>query len=306
MPALDLGAAERLWWGGTEVGQLYRGGTLLWSKPAGNIAFPSALFDVGGICYDPYGAQHQTAASASDLTGSLADDPDEPVALIERNGHNTDYGGTARAAHLYTTDTTKRPLLKRQAGRRCLKFDGGNDLLEAVWADDLSATGAITLCAQVYADLDTAGTFLCLSRAEQSASLVRLLIGPGDGAFTIACSHRSTTWCNRTFGAIGATGRWFTVIAELTWTAWASEGGHVKVQLDGSTALDAALTPTLGSGTSAAVWTRVCAGARRSGGTLDGFFNGHLGRFGFLDRVLSAGEKDVMRQWLQGTALVAP
>ena len=57
MSVLDLSNAARLYWGSTEAQALYRGSTLIWEKPETlpDIAFPSAIFDVFGVAWDPYG-----------------------------------------------------------------------------------------------------------------------------------------------------------------------------------------------------------------------------------------------------------
>ena len=304
MANLDLSNAAQLYWGSTEAQALYRGSTLIWKKPevAPDIAFPSAIFDTFGIAWDPYGPGIlQTSGGAAAGVG-------DPVGYLPGIGNTTAYDASTVNPAMTQATRGNRPTLAEVAGRRALLFDGVSDRLESAWLERFEPTISWTAFAIVYIDATTDLCPLCFTRVANANSFFEpfRLDGSTD-IFDSGMRHSSTAFFDGDAYAasFGSTG-WKTMIFEYTLTAFATDGGTVKLEANDVVAIEDTITPTKPGTANITTFTGAVIGARRTGGTVQGFFNGHVGRCGSISRLLSSGEKATLRQWLEGTSYVAP
>ena len=99
---------------------------------------------------------------------------------------------------------------------------------------------------------------------------------------------------------------WKCLIVEYELTAFATSGGVCRLEEDGIERYELTVTPTKPGTADVTTFTKAVIGARRTGSTVQGFFNSTVGRCGSISRLLSSGEKATLRRWLQGTSYVSP
>lgn len=301
MTLLDLRQAARLYHGGVDLRSVHAHWVEIWRKPeAVPIAFPDAIFDVHGLCYDPYSEGiRQTASSSGDDTGALTG-VGGPVGIIP-------YRGVANAgpAGLWTGTAARRPTLAEVSGRRCLAFDGVDDRLDTIVVVELGTPGPfLTMFAMVHVDGSTAGIPLTLSRAAASSSWFEPIYIDADTDELAAKVRLGAPYFVDTGYASSASAGWRLVWPEYAFSAFATDGGTFRVEVDDVEVLDLTVTPARSATTDIDRMVRLQIGARRNGGSSAQFYNAELGRFGYITRALDAGEKATMKQWLRGLALV--
>jgi hypothetical protein len=301
---LDLSNAARLYWGSTEAQALYRGSTLLWEKPEAlpDIAFPSAIFDTFGVAWDPYGPGILQSSGGS--AAGLGD----PVGYLPGIGNTTAYDASTVNAAMTQATSGNRPTLAEIGGRRALLFDGVGDRLESAWLERFEPTIGWTAFAMIHLGETTDNTPLCFTRVANSNSFFEpFRIDGSIDTLDPGMRHSSTAFLDGdAYGAgFGGSG-WKTMLFEYTLSAFATDGGTVKLEINGSVAIEDTITPTKPATSNITTFTGAVIGARRTGGTVQGFFSGHVGRCGSISRLLTSGEKATLRRWLEGTSYVAP
>ncbi|MBP7001727.1 hypothetical protein [Amaricoccus sp.] len=302
MTTLDLRTAARMFYGSTEAAALQFGAETLWRKP---IAFPLATFDTLGICWDPYFPQNrQTATGATDLSGPAVTEVGQPVG---RFGYQGERGAFNPA--LWTATADARPLLAEVEGRRCFAFDGIDDRLDTIVSINMGTPGLrLSTFGLIWTDGATTGVPWTFARGETSGSFVELFRcdATADG-FSATLRHNNTAaFLNGlAFGSTVPAG-WKLVYGEYDFDAFATNGGALRIEVNGVPVVSQAVSPAKSATTSIEIMSRIQAGHRRTGGASNMPFNGYLGRFGFICRLLTTAEKATLLQWLQGTAYVAP
>lgn len=296
---LDLRDITDLWIGGVRVDVLQLGGVPVWSRPvppSASMPFPVALLSVFGAAWDPYGPAWEALTATGDAPA--VGDPVGRIPPIAAN--RADYSGTNRDLVLVAPATAARPVLREVAGRRAWEFDGTDDMLETIWAEELEPGKTVTWFAMVYGQADRAGWAMTVARGENANSWIGPFRG-ATGAFGTTFRHGSSEFGVEAYGALEPAG-WHAVIVEYAITAWGSGGGRLKVELDGVEVVNTPVTPSKSATASITTMTRLLLGARRSGGTYDSWHKGHLGRCGVVSKALSAAERGLLRSWMQATA----
>jgi hypothetical protein len=268
-----------------------------------NIAFPSSIFDTWGIAWDPY-----DPAIGQTFNGAVLAAVGDPVAYIPSLGNNTAFNGTRPAPTLIAPNNTRRPFLREVEGRRCLQFDGVDDYLDTGgWIERFEPVRSWTGFAMLYAGAGVAGSPLCFARSEAANAY----LDPFRAAAGEIFDPEMRLGLTSSFvdgGALsagfGPAPSWRCLIFELTVAGFGAGGGTFSLEVDGETVLSEAITPAKSSTANISTLTRATLGARRSGGNITGFFAGHVGRCGSISRLLSPGEKTILRRWLRGTSHV--
>ena len=159
----------------------------------------------------------------------------------------------------------------------------------------------------IHAGPTTAGVPWTWARGEVGGSYLEVArVDSSTDNFNISLRHNgSAPFFSDTYGSTASDG-WHLVWTEYTFDAFATNGGSIRVELDDTEVIDQTITPAKSGTASIENLNRIQAGARRSGGTSNNFFNGALGRFGFIARILDPAEKATVKQWLRGTSWVEP
>jgi hypothetical protein len=276
----------------------------LWEKPevAADIAFPSAIFDTFGLAWDPYGPGILQAS------GGTAAGVGDPVGYLPAIGNPTAYDASTVDGTMTQGTSGNRPTLAEVGGRRGLLFDGVSDRLESAWLERFEPPISWTAFAMLYIGETTDRNPLCFTRVANSNSFFEpFRIDGSIDTFDSGMRHSSTAFFDAdaygvTYGGYG----WKTMFFEYTLTAFATDGGTVKLEVNGETKIEDTITPTKSTTADITTFTGAVIEVRRTGGTLQGFWNGHVGRCGSISRLLTSGEKATLRQWLEGTSYVAP
>ena len=298
-------AVSAMYFGSTPLGTIYAGAAPLASvpAPAGDIAFPSSIFDVVGVAWDPYSPVIMTTA-----TGSMPAGLGAPVGFVPWLGNPVDYSGTTRDPDMMQATSGNRPTLVEVDGRRGFSFDGVSDRLEADWVEQFEPTRSFTAFGMVYLDSLTDRNPLCFSRAEVSNSFMEpFRIEGAIATYNSTMRHSATGFISgQDAGATYAVPGWKCLIMEYELSAFATDGGGCRLEEDGVERYELTVTPTTPGTANVTTFTKATIGARRTGSTIQGFFNSTVGRCGSISRLLTSAEKATLRQWLRGTSYVAP
>ena len=291
--------------GDTPISALYAGAAQLATvaDPDADIAFPDDIFDVYGVAWDPDGPGIMTTS-----TGTTPAGVGDAVGFVPWMGNPVDYSSTTRDPDMLQATSGNRPTLAEVDGRRGFTFDGVSDRLEADWVERFEPTKNFTAFAMLYLDSLTDRNPLCFSRAEVSNSFLEAFrIEGAIATYNTNMRHSATGFISgMDAGATYTVPGWKCLIVEYELTAFATSGGVCRLEEDGIERYELTVTPTRPGTADVTTFTKAVIGARRSGSTLQGFFNSTVGRCGSISRLLTSGEKATLRQWLQGTSYVSP